>query len=173
MWLFLFSSQVSWDVGVANMVRTWPCLNITWKMTYLVAWDSSFVSDTSHLQRKCKKMHQMWSSISQMLGYRCWPCPCTVIASRQSLVSLLNWLAVWYSPAFWKRLLCIFSFSFLGTVEVINARETAPQGIPSDLLSGCARLPIGKDLRVCSAQKEGWRNWGPSSLSKLLSFRSA
>ncbi|XP_048819950.1 glutathione hydrolase 5 proenzyme [Lagopus muta] len=30
-----------------------------------------------------------------------------------------------------------------GTVEVINARETAPQGIPSDLLSGCARLPIG------------------------------
>eukprot|EP00076_Gallus_gallus_P046693 XP_415237.3 glutathione hydrolase 5 proenzyme isoform X1 [Gallus gallus] len=30
-----------------------------------------------------------------------------------------------------------------GTVEVINARETAPQGIPSDLLSGCTSLHIG------------------------------
>ncbi|NXK50407.1 GGT5 hydrolase, partial [Chauna torquata] len=30
-----------------------------------------------------------------------------------------------------------------GTVEVINARETVPQGFPHDLLSGCAHFPIG------------------------------
>lgn len=43
-------------------------------------------------------------------------------------------------------MLCISPFSFLGTVEVINARETVPRGFPRDLLSGCAAgLPIGKD----------------------------
>lgn len=41
--------------------------------------------------------------------------------------------------------LCISSFSFLGTVEVINARETVPQEVPHDLLSSCAAPPIGKD----------------------------
>ncbi|XP_021268192.1 gamma-glutamyltransferase 5 [Numida meleagris] len=30
-----------------------------------------------------------------------------------------------------------------GTVEVINARETVPQEVPQNLLSGCAPLPIG------------------------------
>ncbi|XP_065595043.1 glutathione hydrolase 5 proenzyme [Cyrtonyx montezumae] len=30
-----------------------------------------------------------------------------------------------------------------GTVEVINARETAPRDVPHNLLSGCAPLPVG------------------------------
>lgn len=43
-------------------------------------------------------------------------------------------------------MLCISPFSFLGTVEVINARETVPRVFPHDLLSGCAAgFPIGKD----------------------------
>lgn len=46
----------------------------------------------------------------------------------------------------WEDKLRISPFYFLGTVEVINARETVPRGFPHDLLSGCAAgLPIGKD----------------------------
>lgn len=39
----------------------------------------------------------------------------------------------------------ISAFSFLGTVEVINARETVPQDVPHNLLSSCAAPPLGKD----------------------------
>lgn len=60
-------------------------------------------------------------------------------------------------------MLCISLFSFLGTVEVINARETVPQVFPHDLLSGCdGGFPIGKGtdrtMRACSAQSSGWGN---------------
>ncbi|XP_031448177.1 glutathione hydrolase 5 proenzyme [Phasianus colchicus] len=43
-----------------------------------------------------------------------------------------------------------------GKVEVINARETAPQGIPSNLLSDCARLPIGPQWIAVPGEIRGY-----------------
>lgn len=53
---------------------------------------------------------------------------------------------------FRKTTSCIFLFLLLGTVEVINARETTPQTFPRDLLSSCnAGFPIGKDTAWATA----------------------
>ncbi|XP_072207478.1 glutathione hydrolase 5 proenzyme isoform X2 [Excalfactoria chinensis] len=43
-----------------------------------------------------------------------------------------------------------------GKVEVINARETAPQGVPSNLLSDCARLPIGPQWIAVPGEIRGY-----------------
>lgn len=62
-------------------------------------------------------------------------------------------------------MLCICPLSFLGTVEVINARETVPRVFQPNLLSGCAAgFPVGKDtewaMRAVS-QSSGWGDLGP------------
>lgn len=54
-----------------------------------------------------------------------------------------------------------FPFLFLGTVEVINARETVPRVFLHNLLSGCAAgFPVGKDTAwamraVCTELRVG------------------
>lgn len=43
-----------------------------------------------------------------------------------------------------------------GTVEVINARETAPRNVPSNLLSGCAGFPIGPQWIAVPGEIRGY-----------------